>query len=356
MTSVPILGTGLINFEFFKIRTGSTAGGRDLFEKMIQDVVDVKFPGSSTLEANPGDWGIDAYIGTLLEGEASVWQSKYFIDGFGDAQKAQVRDAYDQALKCAKREGYTLTSWTLCIPVDLDGPTEKWWLGWKKKKEKDDGVTIVLWNAMRLRRLLQSEDAREIREYYFTATATIPPLTTRPTVPLDDYGKYDGTLFVHQMHEAGMIECDEAKEEFFNAEILSHEVTDKGVPEELQTLSDVRTTLASIWAQRFNSALQATDDRRLIGLYVGVMDAIRSYHPNIPTEIRCGMVHAFGIMHQRVNDGRAGWVRDYKAVAAAHSRSTNDPQVVMASPPTPPTSVAEPTEDPASSPLEDGGV
>lgn len=356
MTSVPILGTGLVNFEFFKLRTGSTAGGRDLFEKMIQDVVDVKFPGSSTLEANPGDWGIDAYIGTLLEGEANVWQSKYFIDGFGDTQKAQARDAYDQALKCAKREGYTLASWTLCIPVDLDGPTEKWWLGWKKKKEKDDGVTIELWSAMRLRRLLQSEDARELREYYFSATATVPPLSTRPTVPLDDYGRYDGTLFVHQMHEAGMIECDEAKEEFFNAEILSHEVTDKGVAEELQVLFDVRATLGSIWAQRFNSALQANDDRRLIGLYMGVMDAIRSYHPNIPTEIRCGMVHAFGIMHQRVNDGRAGWVRDYKVVAAAHSRSTQDSQVELARPPTPPTVVADSPENVSSQPLEDGGI
>ncbi|WP_159400334.1 serine/threonine protein kinase [Streptomyces sp. XY431] len=356
MTSVPILGTGLINFEFLKIRTGSTAGGRDLFEKMIQDVVDVKFPGSSTLEANPGDWGIDAYVGTLVEGEADVWQSKYFIDGFGDTQKAQVRDAYDQAKKCADREKYKLASWTLCIPVDFDGPTEKWWLTWKKKKEKDDGVTIVLWNAMRLRRLLQSEDAREVREYYFTTKVTVAPPTSRPTVTLDDFGKYDGALFVRQMHEAGMLECDEAKEEFFNAEILSHEISDKGMTEEIQALAEARQRLGSLWAQRFNTATQAGDDRRLIGLYVEVMDAIRDYHPNLPAEIRCGLVHAFGIMHQRVNDGRAGWVRDYRDVAADHSRSTQEPQVGLAAAEAPTGTVAETSEPTSSQPLEEGGV
>ncbi|WP_129308172.1 serine/threonine protein kinase [Streptomyces sp. L2] len=323
MTEVPIVGTGVINFEFFKIRTGNVDGGRALFEQMIQDLVDVKYPNCSTIEANPGDWGIDAYVGSLIDGEVSIWQSKYFIDGFAESQKKQVREAYEQAVECAKREGYVLASWTLCIPVNLDGPTEKWWLGWKGRMEKRDGVTIELWNELRLRRILQSEDARRIREYYFNPTITVPRVQ-RNTEALEDYEQYEGALFVRQMHEADMFACEEAKEEFFNAEILSREISDKGISEEMKALADAKAVLASLWAQRFNSAAQASVDRRLVGLYERVMDAVRDHHPNLPPEIRANVIHAFGMIHQRVDDGRAGWVRDYRDVAAAYFKEAEE--------------------------------
>ncbi|MYX32251.1 MULTISPECIES: serine/threonine protein kinase [unclassified Streptomyces] len=324
MTEVPIVGTGVINFEFFKIRTGNVDGGRALFEQMVQDLVDVKYPNCSTIEANPGDWGIDAYVGSLIGGEVSVWQSKYFIDEFGESQKKQVRDAYEQALACAVREGYILASWTLCIPVNLDGPTEKWWKGWKGRMEKRDNVTIELWNALRLRRILQSEDARQIREYYFNPTVALPPRVQRHTETLEDYEQYEGALFVRQMREAEMLACEEAKEEFFNAEILSHEITDKGIPDEMKALADTKVVLASLWAQRFNSALQVSSGRKLVGLYERVMDAVREHHPNLPPEIRSNVVHAFGMIHQRVDAGRAGWVRDYRDVAAAYFKEAED--------------------------------
>ncbi|MFF6891298.1 hypothetical protein ACFY8Z_11685 [Streptomyces microflavus] len=312
---------GTINFEFFKMKTGSVDGARAHFEEMVQDLVGVIHPDFSTLEANPGDWGIDAYVGSLVDGEVNVWQSKYFIDEFGKSQQAQIRDAYDQALACAKREGYTLATWTLCIPRNLDGPNEKWWAGWKKGKEKSDGVKIALWNQAQLRRLLLSEDATQIRSYYFNPTATLPDPTYRPTATLTDFDQYDGALFVRQMHHAAMFECDDAKEEFFNAEILSHEVTDKAVSEELEALERSKSELGSLWAQRFNVASQANSDGPLVGLYVDVMDAVRDHHPKLPSSIRSGLVHAFGMVHQRVNDGRAGWARDYREVAGKHFHS-----------------------------------
>ncbi|MEV0929118.1 serine/threonine protein kinase [Streptomyces phaeochromogenes] len=316
---VSLQSSGFIDFNVLRVRSGSTDGGRVIFERMIQDLVGVRYPEVSTVEANPGDWGIDAYVGMLFEDEVSVWQSKYFIDGFDKSQQSQVREAYESARKAAKAHDYTLGSWTLCMPCNFDGPNEQWWKKWKKKKEGEDSVVIDLWNEAKLRRLLIAEDSRPVREQYFNALAVVPDIPTRPVVTLEDPERYDGALFVRQMHEAGMFACDEAKEEFFNAEIISREISDKAVPEELTALVDSRSVIASLWSQRFNSALQAHPGRQLPGLYERVMDAVRSHHPNLPNVISFGLIHAFGLVHQRVNGGRAGWVRDFQQIANEHA-------------------------------------
>ncbi|MFS4095233.1 serine/threonine protein kinase [Streptomyces sp. AF1A] len=328
---VSLQSSGLIDFNILRVRAASTDGGRAIFERMIQDLVGVRYPEVSTVEANPGDWGIDAYVGELFEDEVSVWQSKYFIDGFNKSQQSQVREAYESALKSAKEHGYTLATWTLCMPCNFDGPNEQWWKKWKKKKEGEDSVVIDLWNEAKLRRLLIAEDARAVREQYFNAIATVPAVPTRPVVTLEDPERYDGALFVRQMHEAGMFACDEAKEEFFNAEILSREIADKAVPEEISALVDSRAVIASLWSQRFNSALQVHPGRQPPGLYERVMDAVREHHPALPKVISCGLIHAFGLVHQRVNDGRAGWVRDFQQIAKQHAEHATSGTPVMPS-------------------------
>ncbi|MFJ2727781.1 serine/threonine protein kinase [Streptomyces collinus] len=328
---VSLQSAGLIDFNVLRVRAASTDGGRVLFERMIVDLVGVRYPEVSTIEANPGDWGIDAYVGQLFDDEVSVWQSKYFIDGFDKSQQAQVRDAYESALKSAKEHGYSLATWTLCMPCNFDGPNEQWWKKWKNKKEGEDSVVIDLWNEAKLRRLLIAEDARAVRDHYFNALATVPDTPTRPVVTLQDPDRYDGALFVRQMHEAGMLACDEAKEEFFNAEILSTEIADKAVPEEISALVDSRAAVASLWSQRFNSALQSHPGRQLPGLYERAMDAVRQHHPALPKVISCGLIHAFGLVHQRVNDGRAGWVRDFQQIARQHAEHSTSGALVAPS-------------------------
>jgi hypothetical protein len=83
---VALRGSGLIDFAFLWQRTGFKEGGRALFERLIQDIVGIQHPDVATVEANPGDWGIDAFVGQLIEGSIAVWQSKYFVDGFGTTQ------------------------------------------------------------------------------------------------------------------------------------------------------------------------------------------------------------------------------------------------------------------------------
>jgi hypothetical protein len=315
VTVETITSGGPLNFHVLHVRAGTKEGGRYSFEVLVQDLVSMLHPEASTVTPNPGDWGIDGYVGSLLEGEVSVWQAKYYIDGFGDDQKAGARKSYKRAKEAAAEHGYKLASWTLAIPCDLDGPTVQWWENWKRKAKSEDGVIFDLWNAVRLRRLLNSPDAVVLRNAYFSLDGKLP---ARPVLPLAASEDYEDSLFVRQMQEAGLAEFDDAMEQFFNAEILIREVDDKAVNVELAALQASRSAIGALWATRFNHACQTQADDRFPGLYGAVMQAIEDHHPSLPAELRAPLIHAHGLMHHRVNGGSAGWVRHYRRVAKEH--------------------------------------
>ena len=80
-----------INFRAHELRTGSIEGARSDFEQMIAQLVDFTLPGVRRDEANPGDWGIDAFIGSLEEGETrAIWQSKLFLDASAIPNRGQI--------------------------------------------------------------------------------------------------------------------------------------------------------------------------------------------------------------------------------------------------------------------------
>ena len=127
---VQIVGSGLIKFEFLVQRLGSREAARDAFEALVEDLIALIHPDVHSVRANPGDWGIDAFVGQLTRGgEVYIWQAKYFIDGFGKVQQADVRASYKSALAAADKHGYVVKGWTLCIPTTLDAPNTKWWQG-----------------------------------------------------------------------------------------------------------------------------------------------------------------------------------------------------------------------------------
>jgi len=327
---VALQGPGLIEFAFLWQRTGSKAGGRPLFEDLVQDLVGLEHPDVATVEANPGDWGIDAFIGELVAGSVAVWQAKYFIDGFGTAQQRDVRNSYQAAQKAARENGYRLQAWTLCLPVSMDGPNFKWWSTWKKKTEKEDDVIIDLWHEVALRRRLLRGEARDVREFYFNPVFRVAGAEEagEPLVQeLLDPDRYDGALFVRQMEEADLPDCRAAREEFFNAEILTQEILDKGDNRETQALQLWSMALRSTWSHRFNDACQGTTTRRLPGLFGAVMSGVHTYHVNVPRFLRAAPIHGYGLVHQEVESGNAGWVRDWEAIAETHRfarRSDND--------------------------------
>lgn len=327
--ALQLVGNGSIDLGSLRTRLGAETA-RAEFERLIEDIVALKHPDVRAVRANPGDWGIDAFVGQLAEGgSVVVWQAKYFIDDFDKTQKDDVTRSYNAARAAATREGYALDSWTLCIPRTLDGPESKWWANWKRNRSKDN-VHFDLMDEGEIRRRLMAPGAEHVRAHYFNPVVVVPLTTAsnpstaadedavRSLHELEDEAQYTDTLFVRQMEAAQLMETRSAREAFFNAEILTQEVEDKAVPAELDKLRRWRMRVSSTWETAFNTACQTAHDDQLPGLFQHVMDAIELRHGEEATALRASIIHGMGLMHQRVDNERAGWVRNWRSVASIH--------------------------------------
>lgn len=163
-----IAGIPAINFRAHEVRANSQ-GGREDFEQMVAQLVRAVNPGvkAMVVAANPGDWGIDVFVGDL-DGVVTVWQSKYFMPAVsGSGHQAQIRESFKSAVENAAARGFRLDRWILSVPSSLDGPTAKWWAAWKKRSEKAHNLVIDLWDETELRGMLMSSDADAVRRSYY---------------------------------------------------------------------------------------------------------------------------------------------------------------------------------------------
>jgi hypothetical protein len=306
-----------INFHALVVAGQGKAGARELFEHLVAEVVRVLHRTVRRIEAAPGDWGIDVFVGEL-DGVVSVWQAKFFIDGVTAAQQGEIRESFASALKAATEHGHTLDAWTLCIPVSMDPRSTKWWDGWKKRTEAKTGVLIGLWDETELRAILRSPDAAAVRDAYFGDGVAKVPL---PIHPLPSPDLYDEMLFIEQLKAARIAELESAKRQFFNADLVARDVADKGVEAEIASVESVRAESHAIWETRFNAHCAGPPpDPLLPGLYAEVMQAIEQRHNSgQPLAIPLSLVHRLGSMHQVVDEGAAGWVQAWRAIVEARS-------------------------------------
>jgi hypothetical protein len=208
----------------------------------------------------------------------------------------------------------------MCVPCNLDVDALKWWTKWKKDAEKETGITIELEAQARLETLLLAPEASGILHHYFPALA----LSAAAPFPLQDLPEdisYEDMLFIKQLAAAEIAETESAKQAFFNAEALSREIADKRVGEHIDALRAERADLRSVWEDRYNKACAATDSTQdlLPDLHPDVMEAIEHRHDGAAVGVLPRhLIHRKGAMHQVVEDGHAGWVRDYRRVVEAH--------------------------------------
>jgi hypothetical protein len=316
-----------INFRAHEVRANGQ-GGREDFEQMIAQLVRAVRPGvkAMVVAANPGDWGIDVFVGDL-GGVVTVWQSKYFMPVVsGDGHQAQIRESFKSAVENAAAQGFRLEQWILCVPSSLDGPTAKWWAGWKKRSEKAHNLVIDLWDETELRGLLMSPDAEAVRrQYYEPARVHEPAGDASGAAAVVDLGEEDAirlesALFVRQLQEAGHVEVTASKRQFFNADLMAREIMDKGVPTEVNALSGADAAVHGLWEEHFNDACLEHETPALPGLHRAVMTQLRQQHDVLSTGLPGGPVHTAGLMHRVVDDRRAGWVRHWRKVAEEHVR------------------------------------
>jgi hypothetical protein len=156
-----------------------------------------------------------------------------------------------------------------------------------------------------------NRDTLEARE----ATTYVPLPVSLELTP--DYG---GALFVKQMTRAGLTEVDAQRQAFFNADLLVRDIEARAVERQLSAILEVNSELLGNWedavadpATAPNAAEYGPSARKLFSV---VMRRTQSVKP--PAELPLRSVHTRGLMHRIVEDGRAGWVHDWRDVARDH--------------------------------------
>ncbi len=141
------------------------AGAREKFEELTAHLIRSERPDAERVRVVRGDGGIDAHEGTLSDpAGVDVYQMKFFPDGVGDSQKAQIRDAFNRA---RENKGFRMKSWTLCLPIDMSLEEKKWFDNWKAT-QTHTGIEIrPVWGAFQLEGLLYQEKNRYLREAFF---------------------------------------------------------------------------------------------------------------------------------------------------------------------------------------------
>jgi hypothetical protein len=261
-----------------------------------------------------------------------IWQSKYFYTEIGDVQKRQIRESFKSATKNAADKSYTIEAWTLCVACELTAPERQWWdrkvREWKKDHPE---MKIDLWDAPRLRRMLMAPDVKHVfDEFYgaFAGTSADPPTQARTrgdiAISTDETPDYDSALFVKQMGVAGITKADAQRTAYFNADLVARDVAARAVSDELAAVRELDTAVLGHWEDAVaDPASEPTDveyqasARRLFAAVMGRIQQVTA-----PAALPVRQIHVRGFMHKVVDDGRAGWVHDWRDIAESH----NSPQ------------------------------
>jgi hypothetical protein len=119
-------------------------GARFAFENDCESLLRALNPLENVqkVRANPGDEGIDVYVGNIGVSPIEIYQCKFFLGSLGESQKGQIRSSFKRAIRSTH---FQVKKWVLCIPLeDFDLPENKWWVEWKTKQEETYGIPIQL--------------------------------------------------------------------------------------------------------------------------------------------------------------------------------------------------------------------
>ncbi|MCM3924693.1 serine/threonine protein kinase, partial [Frankia sp. AiPs1] len=162
----PRLGPFPVDFRVHGRRTHSEAGARDDFEQMIAQLVDALYPDFRLMGANPGNAGIDIFLGHL-DDRIIAWQAKYLLPLVRENHRAQIRDSFRAAVRKAREYGHGIDRWILCVPGSLDQPTAMWWDRWRREQQAATSIRIGLWDEVGLRARLGRPVAAHVRAAYY---------------------------------------------------------------------------------------------------------------------------------------------------------------------------------------------
>lgn len=291
-------------------------GSRQVFEDACAKAFSKEFEDAFPIECNPGDEGIDVFVGDFSE-KIDVYQCKCFFYEIGDSQVSQINSSFKKATESKE---YKLKKWVLCVPKSLTIQEAKWWSKWKKRKEEKFKIKVDLMDSVKLLNLITKHNLHlEIfdEEELILLNQILDELTTKKQrlkeifeVPVEM--DFSDKLFTLKLKSANINEhLDVFNKQFFNAEILTKEVESRNIQNELKELKSLRSVLNEVWLTQYMLYDDEFDGNRLLAKVNKRIEDLND-KDILKTKLDVSSSEKKGIMHQLADECTVGWVKNYK--------------------------------------------
>jgi hypothetical protein len=294
-------------------------GARSVFAELVTHCVRFIQPGARSIRPDPGDDGIDTFVGEL-DGDLHVWQAKFFCDGIGAAQQSQIRASWRA---CNESESIKrLVHWTLCVPTELNVAETRWWQGWCKKEMAKSQCQIELWSKSDFVGFSAQPDLANIFACALNRSGSIPNhdaaisamrgRASHPVRKLPGTSHLRDAIFVKKLEAAGVRQHRAARTAFYNFELLRAAIEQGGQSHETTALEDLQERIYDLWEAKYNAHHPTALGRQLV---VAVEEAINAEdQARLRTSLPADVIHKKGGLHYWADICEAGWTADFKSI------------------------------------------
>ena len=122
----------IYSWESFIRIHGGEAGARDVFEKVIDDLLRAESPNKEVhiIKASQGDGGIDVYV--HQENGIDIYQCKFFMGTLDSSRWRQIKESFKKAME---HKGADVLRWYICMPREMQKEDIAKWRTYKEEKE-----------------------------------------------------------------------------------------------------------------------------------------------------------------------------------------------------------------------------
>lgn len=308
------------DFRYLRDKYGD-AGAREIFEKLCTNLLQAQHgEDAHNIRVSQGDEGIDILVGDF-QFPIDNYQCKYFIDGIGSSQKAQIEHSFDRAIHS---ENYSMQKWILCVPCSFSSAEFKWWSEWKGQQQRIHQIEIALFDGTYLISELKKsgiydeafdDDIRKkLDEILEGMRHEKTRLAEEIIVMLTDItpSDYDSMIFVKKLENAKIEMIDGCKRDFFNAECVEYIIESKGDSECIRLLQNLKRKVYEFWETQYRRYQRDDDGNDLLTrTYERIEDADTSaLSCSVLPEVSLGAKK--GMLHQWAEECSIGWLRNYK--------------------------------------------
>ncbi|MFL9830973.1 ABC-three component system protein [Flavobacterium sp. ST-87] len=302
------------DFDYLLKKHGKE-GSRSVFEDACAKAFSAKYKGAFPIKCNPGDEGIDVYIGDFSK-PIDVYQCKCFFNEIEEVQKTQIRASFKKAIES---KSYKMKKWCLCVPKSLTIDETNWWTTWSNSIATKHKIEIELFDQTKLLRLIKETDIHleifdEKELQLLTEILTIletKEQRLKEIFSVPEEIDYNERIFSLKLKSANINEnLDVYNKQFFNAEILTKEVQSKGIEDEIKELISLKNTIQELWLTQYLMYDDETDGNKLLGMVN--MRIEDQNNTNLKTVLSVGSTEKKGILHQLADECTVGWVKKYK--------------------------------------------